>query len=131
MAGLNISCGTFYGDDKSGSAFEGVLDALSDAPAELVRSIKEGFDGGDHVLISEKQAASLLPLLVEYRARLVNEMGHEDWASEVAAEEAAELDPTGGKWAASRGWRLYCTTNLIRACQTSAVEHEPIAIVGF
>lgn len=131
MAGLNISCGTFSGEDKSGSALEGVLDALPHAPRDLVQRIKSGFDKSDHVLISEEQAAVLLPLLMEYRKRLVKDIGHEDWVAETNAEETAGLDSVAAKWGAGRGWRLYCTTDLIRACETSLAEHQPIAIVGY
>jgi hypothetical protein len=129
LSGLNIHCGSFQGEDKSGSALEGVLAALSDAPSGLIDSIKLGFENDKYVLVSEEQVRLLLPLLVSYRKRLIADIGHEDWWKEAVAEDDAGLNSVKAKWGAGRGWRLYCVTDLIRACETSMAEHEPIAIV--
>jgi hypothetical protein len=128
MGGLNISAGSFQGADKSGSAFEGVLDALEGDP-DLIEEIRSGFDDAEYLLISEEQVARLLPLLVSYRKKLVSEIGHDDWSREAEAEEAAGLDATEAKWGAGRGWKLYCVTDLIRACEIGLLEHEPVAVV--
>jgi len=129
LSGLNISCGSFRGRDKSGSAFEAVLDALNGAPTGLIDNIKSGFDDNEYVLIPEEQANLLLPLLIAYRKRLVADIGHDDWTKEAAAEDARGIDFVKAKWGEGRGWRLYCATDLICACETSLVEHETIAVV--
>lgn len=129
MSGLNISCGSFRGNDKSGSAFEAVLDALDGAPSDPISTIKLGFDDKEHVLIPEEQAKILLPLLVVYWRHPVADIGHDDWTMEASAEDAAGLDFVKAKWGASRGWHLYCTKDLIRAGETSLAEHEPIAVM--
>lgn|SRR5512138_1325367 len=127
MGGIYISSGSFRGGDKSGSAFEGVLDALEGNP-DLIEEIRSGFDA-EYLLISEEQAGRLLPLLVSYMKKLISEIGHDDWSKEAEAEEAAGLDATEAKWGAGRGWKLYCVTDLIRACEVGLVEHQPVAVV--
>lgn len=128
MGGLHISCGSFTGRDKSGSAIEGVLGALENPPAGLVREITSGFDSNDYILITPEQAAALLPFLVTYRTHLVAEIGHEDPFKAIAAEVAAGADPTKAKWGGGRGWRLYCVDDLIVACEASGAEHQPIVV---
>jgi len=128
MGGLYISSGSFRGSDKSGSAFEGVLDALDGDP-DLVEEIRSSFSDAEYLLISEEQAGRLLPLLANYKRKLVAEIGHDDWSKETAAEEAAGLDPTDAKWGAGRGSKLYCVTDLIRACEVGLAEHQPVAVV--
>ena len=128
MSGGNIHCGSFTGNDKSGSALEGVLAALSEQAGDIVQEIRTGLDEGDYVLIPETRAVQLLPLLRSYRQALISEMGHEDWARETAAEESAGMDSIKAKWGAGRGWRLYCVTDLIRACEASIAQHEVICV---
>jgi hypothetical protein len=128
MGGLHISCGSFSGEDKSGSAFEGVLGALQDAPAGFIADITAGFEDSEYVLIPADKAAVLLPLVVAFRERLVSEIGHDDWWKETLEEEKAGLKPVDAKWGAGRGWRLYCATDLIRACEVSSVEQEPVLV---
>jgi hypothetical protein len=127
VGGLNIYCGSFKGQEKSGSALEGVLDAL-DAPACVVDAMS-GFINGEYMLIPEETAKLLLPLLAAYRSRLIADIGHDDWKKEARAEEEAGLDRVEARHGESRGWRLYCVTDLIRACETSIAEHEEIALV--
>ncbi|MFC4526333.1 hypothetical protein ISN76_19090 [Dyella halodurans] len=129
MAGLHISCGTFSGDDKSGSAFEAVLKALGNVSDDLVPSITSGFETSEFVTISATQAEVLLPALIEYRKALVEEIGHQDWRRATADDEKAGLDPVKAKWGQGNGWRLYCVTDLIAACKTAVTEHQEVVVV--
>jgi hypothetical protein len=129
MAGGNISCGSFQGEDKSGSAFEGVLNDITHLDGSLIEDIRSGLEEAEYVLISEQQAELLLPMLLKYRDQLISQIGHENWGREVQTEEEAGMDPVAGKWGESRGWRLYCANNLIKACQASADENESICVV--
>lgn len=45
-----------------------------------------------------------------------------------ARDEAASLDDVAAKWGAGKGWRLYCVGDLVRACEQSAVEQQPVYI---
>jgi hypothetical protein len=102
--------------------------ALSEQAGDIVQEIRRGLDRGDYVLIPEARAAQLLPLLQSYRHVLIAAIGHDDWARETAAEESAGMDSIEAKWGAGRGWRLYCVTDLIRACEASIAQHEVICV---
>ena len=128
MAGGEITCGSFQGQDKSGSAVEGVLLAVLPQNEPVVSAILSALDEQDYVLIEEQVAKILLPVLRKYREQLVSEIGHDSWATELAVEEVAGMDPARGKWGESSGWRLYCVADLIQACETSLTEHQPICI---
>ena|SRR6266849_3688780 len=129
MAGGYIHCGTFSGSDKSGSALEGVLNSLPDEAGHIRQAIEAQLDDKQQfALIPEQQASQLLPLLLSYREQLVLQIGHEDWKRETETEERAGLDSIELKWRSGRGWKLYCATDLIGACNASLAQHEPIWI---
>ncbi|WP_439864628.1 hypothetical protein [Pseudomonas antarctica] len=128
MAGGNIGCGAFQGQDKSGSALEAVLEALPTEASEWVEAVRQQLDTAEFVLIEVETAARLLPFLQDYQTRLVAEIGHDDWAR-AAQDEEAEVGAVAGKWGAGSGWRLYCVGDLIIACQQAALEHEPVYVV--
>ena len=129
MSGGVIICQGFTGNDKSGSAYEGVLDALSVAGSNVVLELKAALDEApEYILISSEQAAQMRPLLVSYHRQLVTEIGHNDWMREVEAEEEAGMDSNEAKCGTSRGWRLYCVTDLLHACAISVAKHEPVCI---
>lgn len=127
MAGGNIGCGSFQGQDKSGSALEAVLDALAPQADEWVTAAKQQLDTADYVLIDVDHAAGLLPFLKAYHTQLIADIGHDDWARAVRDEEAA-LGPTAAKWGVGKGWRLYCVVDLISACELAAMEQQPVCI---
>lgn len=128
MAGISFTCGSFRGPEKTGSAITGVMDHLECAPLDLIQEVKE-VAGRGYGFITEQHARALLPHLLDYRARLVADIGHDDWTKEDKSEVAAGLDPVRAKWGAGRGWRLLCTTDLIRACETSLAEGQPITVL--
>ena len=75
MGGIYIQCGSFQGNDKSGSAIEGVLDELaliaSPAQLELIAKIRSCLDGGEqYAMIATDDADALAPLLGRYRTRI-------------------------------------------------------------
>lgn len=79
MAGGEIGCGSFQGSDKSGSAFEAVLDALPLQARDWVEAARQQLDSADVVLLEVDHAQGLLPFLKGYQTRLIAEIGHDDW----------------------------------------------------
>jgi hypothetical protein len=107
-----------------------VLHLLPSDAGALVKEILAQLDepGRQHVLIWEQQALQLLPMLEAYREQLILQIGHDDWQRETILEEESGMDSVDAKWGAGRGWRLFCVTDLILACKTCLVEHQPICI---
>ena len=129
VGGKRINCGTFSGEDKSGSPLFEVLKELPDAPAEVVGAIRGAFKSQDFALIPESDARLLLPALMAYRTHLTSEIGHDDWRREAIAEIKAGMDASKAREGGSRGWRLACTDDLIAACNTSLLEHQLVIIM--
>jgi hypothetical protein len=136
MGGINIHCGSFSGEDKSGSAFEGVLAAMaalaSGHEAKIIAQIQAAFDGAaDHLLIPDYDARDLLPLVRKCRAELEAEIGPAVDAFEQIARDETEttLSPTDLKYSAGLGWRYYCVSNLLRAFEIADQESQPVALV--
>ncbi|TBC84228.1 hypothetical protein [Rhizobium ruizarguesonis] len=110
MGGVNIYCGSFVGEDKSGTKFETVLSEVaandgSPNTKKIVLGILESInDADDHILISAEDAGELIFPLTEYLQRLRNDISAGDR-------------------------REYCAVDLLKACEVAAEEKEPIAIV--
>ncbi len=128
MSGLNISCGGFLADEKSGSAFERVLLDLSGIEDGVKQQLLSGFDNQEYVLIEAVCAADLVPSIRAYRDKLIMEIGHSDYQREMAQEEQTGSDPVKLKWGEGRGWRLYCAINLLAACEISVETKEPVVV---
>jgi hypothetical protein len=138
MGGVYIRCGSFEGEDKSGSAIDGLLDELfplADAgqrhALSSVRRALQGEADGDFGRIAKADAAALAPLLQTYVAGVHSRYGPLSDPFELVDRDFAEdpsLDPTDAKYGKSRGWRLYCATDLLEACKTSAREHEDVIL---
>lgn len=133
MSGGYISCGTFHGDDKSGSALQGVLEglkALEDARySEIVARLREELDQATgEVQIDVGTAAILAPAIRTYREAIEAELGGPRDPFEVAAEDAQKMNPIDAKWGAGLGWRYYCVVDLETALDVSAAEGEPVLI---
>ncbi len=108
MGGVNIYCGTFKGRDKSGTPFETVLaDIAREAGSgtqDVIRRINELLEtASDYVLVPPDDASALM-----------NDL-------------AAQLDRyhSGQR----NRHRDICAEDLLKACQTSVAEGEPIALV--
>jgi hypothetical protein len=110
MGGVNIYCGSFVGEDKSGTKFETVLDEVgaddgSEKTKKIILAIMESInDAEDHILISAEDAKELIFPLTEYLQRLRNDIG-------------------------TRDMREYCAIDLLKACEVAVEEKEPIALV--
>jgi hypothetical protein len=128
MAGGNIHCGTFEAADKSGSAFEGVIKEIRSSIESIAEDFARQLDEGEYVLISPLMAKNLIEVLDIYLILLIKEIGNDDCHQEILREENAGMDPVDAKWGESRGWRLYCVTDLLGACRTSINENEPVCI---
>ncbi|WP_027683645.1 hypothetical protein [Rhizobium leguminosarum] len=110
MGGVNIYCGSFVGEDKSGTKFETVLSevAANDGSAntkKIILGIMESInDADDHILISAEDAKELIFPLTEYLQRLRDDISAFDM-------------------------RQYCAIDLLKGCEVVVEEKEPIALV--
>ena len=109
MGGINIYCGSFSGEDKSGTAFETVLDDVMKKSGPKVAAVVSRItlaleDASDHVLIQPDDAAALIDPLKAYNANF--------------GGEAEEFD-----------LKRYCSIDLLKACETAVAEAEPVALV--
>jgi hypothetical protein len=137
MSGINIYCGSFEGDDKSGSAVEGVLNGIEEmasAPQRAaIGAIKEGLldEEMDHLLIEPADARLLLPILREYAARVDGELAVPgDPFDQMARDERALPGrETDLKYGEGLGWRAWCVRDLLKAFETADAESEEVALV--
>jgi hypothetical protein len=137
MGGINIYCGSFEGDDKSGSAVEGVLNGIEEmasAPQRAaIGAIKEGLldEEMDHLLIEPDDARLLLPLLREYAAREDGQLAVPgDPFDQMARDERAfHGRETDLKYGEGLGWRAWCVRDLLKAFETADAESEEVALV--
>jgi hypothetical protein len=128
MSGLNISCGEFRADEKSGSSFERVLFELTAISDGTQREILAGFDEAEFTQIATDVAIRLIPHLRDYRDARVLEIGHCDFLTEMDREERSGASSVKLKWGEGRGWRLYCAINLLAACEHLERSHEPVIV---
>ena len=136
MAGINIYCSSFSGEDKSGSAFEGVLMELADmasvSETEIIVRLKANFDrASDYLLIEPDDAKALLSLVRRYHAEIDSKLAITgDPLDQMVRDEDPEAsDPTELKYGAGLGWRAYCAHDLLKAFEAADAEGEPVALV--
>ncbi|WP_430419381.1 hypothetical protein [Phenylobacterium sp.] len=136
MGGINIYCGSFSGDDKSGSAFEGVLAGMeamaSTHEGEAIARVKSALeDASDHILIEPDEARLLLPLLRRYSAEVDGQLAVPgDLFDQMARDEdESTIDATVLQFGAGLGWRAYCARDLLKAFEVADAEAEPVALV--
>jgi hypothetical protein len=138
MGGGYISCGKFLGDDKSGSALQGVLRAIvlrlppecvadfdKDVASPLLSSLDQGMAEFE---ISPRMVARLVGPLTDYHAYLDEILGHPDPEEAPELDRMQGLDMTKAKYGAGLGWQFTCTYDLLRACEVSKKEGLPILI---
>ena len=138
MGGGYIQCGDFLGNDKSGSAISGLLDALPEfAPAEDRRSfvemaiapLREALaNGREYILIEPTIAARLIATLEGFNSRVGRELGFPEPSDAPAKDQEAGLEPTEAKWGKGKGWQYYCAHDLLQACRVSTEGGEPICV---
>ena len=136
MGGINIYCGSFEGEDKSGSAVEGVLDGveqMASAPERAtIGRIRAALQAGeDHALIEPADARLLLPTLRQYAVRLDAELSTPgDPLDQIRRDERqSPARTTELQYGESLGWRAYCARDLSRAFETADAESEEVALV--
>lgn len=136
MGGINIYCGSFEGEDKSGSAVEGVLNGIAEmasAPERTtigrVRAALQ--DGEDHTLIEPEDARLLLPILRQYAARLDAQLATPGDPFDQMRRDERQLPArvTELQYGESLGWRAYCARDLLKAFEVADAESEPVALV--
>ncbi|MBV2096541.1 MAG: hypothetical protein AB2731_09415 [Candidatus Thiodiazotropha sp.] len=90
---MSMHCGTYEASDKSGSAFDGVLREIRNSITDIATELDKQLEENEYVLISEVQAKRLVQPLNEYRIRLIEEIGHDDFNREIQREEDEDMDP--------------------------------------
>lgn len=136
MGGINVYCGSFEGDDKSCSAFEGVLGGMHEMASEPEQSVIARInaaldDADDHIVIEPSDARTLLPLLRRYAARVNSQLAIPgDFLDQMARDERAspgrEVDL---KYGEGLGWQAWCARDLLRAFEVADAESEEVALV--
>lgn len=136
MSGINIYGGSFSGDDKSGSAFEGVLAGMETLGSAEERATIAGIraalsEAEDHIVVETADVRRLLPMLRKYAAELegqlavpgdpFDQMSRDDQASPGRATEL--------QYGEELGWRAWCARDLLRAFETADAESEQVALV--
>lgn len=138
MGGGRIVCGDYTGEDKSGSAISGLLEALQEflSCGSYPRQIKSTVDeiaarlqrAGDHILIESELAINLKAALVAWHAEQQARNGFQDQWEAVLSDDSTGLDPVDAKWGKGPGWRYHCACDMIKACTISQATGEPICI---
>ena len=136
MGGGYISCGEFMGEDKSGSAFEGVLRGILTMlpPKEavtftmhvatpLLQALQEGQEQFE---IPPDMVGHLFEPLKRYHAHLDHMLGHPHPHEAPELDRQRGLDMIEAKYGSGPGWQFYCTHDLVRACEVSRRTGEPI-----
>lgn len=135
MGGMYLSCGDFSGEDKSASPmpnvvkdleaglggqagkwFEEMLGECDPEEGVAYRIIPTNYD----ILLS-----NLETLLSSYRSLFPN---IDDWYQIFELEVKGGMDPTKGKYGQSVGWKISCTTDLIKAVKTSLTTGDEILV---
>jgi len=136
MSGINIYGGSFSGDDKSGSAFEGVLAGMeslgSAEEGGTIASIRAALsEAEDHVVIETVDVRRLLPLLRKYAAGVEGQLTVPgDLFDQMARDEQASPGRTTElQYGEGLGWRAWCARDLLRAFETADAESEQVALV--
>ena len=136
MGGINICCGGFEGEDKSGSAFEGVLTGIEETAGAPERAIIGQLRAAlqeveDHLLIEPEDARRLLRILRQYSAGLDTQLTTPgDPLDQMRRDERASPDRISElQYGESLGWRAYCARDLLKAFEVSDAESEPVALI--
>lgn len=136
MGGINIYCGSFEGDDKSGSAFEAVLAGMDKMASAAERSIIARISAAmgradDHLLIATRDARVLTPLLRLYAADVDGRLARPgDPFDQIIKDERVSPDRlTELQYGESVGWLAYCARDLLRAFEAADAEGEEVALV--
>jgi hypothetical protein len=129
MAGGYIACGSFLGTDKSGSAFQGLLEAVAHfLPAAGARQFRDGviapalapgFSDEQTLTIPAAAVPHLVGPLRRYYDHPGQQLGHPAPHEAPELNKQARLDPVERKWGKGLGWQYYCAHDLLQACEQS------------
>jgi hypothetical protein len=137
MGGGYISCGNFLGDDKSGSAFVGVLrgipTVLSAAEAaafrvSLAEPLMAMLEDSQELEITPQRAAELFEPLRKFHEHLRAALGDPEPCHAPELDRKLGVNMTNAKYGEGTGWQFYCTHDLLHACELSQKSKEPIGI---
>jgi hypothetical protein len=138
MAGGYISCGSFMGADKSGSAFEGLLEAIAQSlPTEESRQFRDtvirpvldpGYSEEQTLIVPADVALLLRGPLRSYYDHLGEQLGYPLPLEAPDLDRKAGLDPVEAKWGKGLGWQHYCAHDLLQACLESRRSGEPVVL---
>ena len=138
MGGINIYCGSFQGEDKSCSAFEGVLGAMGEMASEaerlVIARIKASLsqdEDADYLIIEPDDARQLIPLLRQYAASVNSRLAIPgDHFDQMARDERAfPRRETDLKYGEGLGWRAWCARDLLKAFEVADAESGEVALV--
>jgi hypothetical protein len=136
MGGINIYCGSFEGEDKSGSAFEAVLSGMNEGASEPERAIIARVMAAlsredDHVILTPANARALLPVLRRYAADVDGQLARPgDPLDQIVRDERGQPSrATELQYGEGLGWRAYCARDLLQAFETADAESEDVALV--
>jgi hypothetical protein len=135
LGGIYISCGAFAGQDKSGSALEGVLAGMHPiagkyALAAITRLKASLETASSHALIAPDDAAALLPCLRRYRTELEQLISpvRDPFVAMRNDELADGLDFAAAKYGKGKGWQYYCVLDLEQAFEISFRQQQPVVL---
>jgi hypothetical protein len=135
LGGIYISCGTFSGEDKSGSALWGVLGgmrAIADtgALAAIARLDANWEVASTYMLIDPDDAAALLPSLRLYRTELEQLIApiRDPFVAMQNDQMVDGLDFIKAKYGKGKGWQYYCVLDLEQALVISSAEGQPVVL---
>jgi hypothetical protein len=142
LGGIYIECGSYAGEDKSGSAILGVLEGMQPMADPTIRLILAQLSERVQIML-QTQASSvteihpndtsaLLPDLRRYRAKLERRLGairdpHAAIQNDRVQGEAFGMG-TARKWGDGLGWQYFCVLDLERAFETSVAEQEAVVL---
>jgi hypothetical protein len=125
MAGGYISCGSFMGGDKSGSAFQGLLEAIECfrpvVEAEQFRAavigpvLEQGYSEDQTLSVPADVVPHSADPLRRYYDHQGRQMGHPLPHDAPDLDKVARLDPVAAKWGEGPGWQYYCAHDLLKA----------------
>ncbi len=142
MGGIYIDCGSFAGEDKSGSAILGVLESMQQMADPTVRAILAQLSERVQIMLQTQastvteihpnEASALLPDLRRYRAKLEQRLGpirdpHTAIHNDKVEGEAFGMG-TARKWGAGLGWQYFCVLDLERAFDTSVTDQVAVVL---
>jgi hypothetical protein len=144
LGGIYIDCGTFAGEDKSGSAILGVLEGMQLMADTATRAVLEQLIEQVEVMlqtntptvqISPNDALVLLSDVRRYRAKLEQRLGsirdpHIAIHNDVVEGEGVEMGSVRkySRYGAGLGWQYFCVLDLEPAFEKSIADQNSVVL---